>query len=424
MHRWLVAPLLLLGSTASAQDGPLPSDSFAVVGARLETASEKGRIEDGVVVVRDGKITAVGERADVEVPGNIPVFDAGGRTLLPGIIDTHSHMGVYSWPGGDAHADGNEATDPITPEVRALDSVNAEDPAFALARAGGVTTVMVLPGSANLIGGQAATLKLRPGGTVDAMKFEEAPANMKMAFGENPKRVYGGRGGAPSTRMGNLAVLRRAFSDARNYAAKWETYMEKSKSGDREAEQPEKDLRIEALWGMLRGEFRLQVHCYTRSDILSLLRFADEHRMKVTAIHHALEAYKARHEIKKHGAAVCTWADWWGFKIEAKDGIPENAALCAEAGVSVCVHSDSSEGVQRLFHEAAKMMAAGLSRTDAVRGLTINGAKALGIEKWTGSLEVGKDADLALFSGDPFSVFTRVDATWIDGRVVFQRERR
>jgi imidazolonepropionase-like amidohydrolase len=410
----------------SQENGRLPSGDFAVVGAALETASPRGRIEDGVVLVRGGKIAAVGTRAEVPVPAGVPVVEGRGRTLMPGIIDPHSHMGVYSWPSVEANSDGNEATDPLRPEVRAVDSVNAEDPAFALARAGGVTTVMVLPGSANLIGGQAAILKLREGGTVEAMRFEGAPPCMKMAFGENPKRVYGERSAAPSTRMGNLAVLRKAFTEARDYGAALDRHQAKAADPEKgkDAEPPERDLRKDALLDMLRGKFRLQVHCYTRSDILSLLGFADEFGMKVTAIHHALEAYKARKEIALHGTAVCTWADWWGFKIEAWDGIPENAALCAEAGVRVSIHSDSSEQVQRLWIEVAKMMAAGLPRADAVKALTLNPAWILGVDGRTGSLEAGKDADLALFSGDPFSVFTRVDATWIDGKRVFERERR
>jgi len=282
----------------------------------------------------------------------------------------------------------------------------------------------VLPGSANLIGGQAAILKLRDGGTVDSMRFEGAPPSMKMAFGENPKRVYGERGVEPSTRMGNLALLRRVFTEAREYGAARVRYEAKAAKGDKEAEPPEKDLRKEALLEMLQGKYRLQVHCYTRSDILSLLGFADEFGMKVTAIHHALEAYKCRRRIAEHGAAICTWADWWGFKIEAYDGIPQNAALCAEAGVTVCVHSDSSEQVQRLWIEAAKMVAAGLPRPEAVKALTLNPASVLGVDARIGSLKAGKDADLVLFSGDPFSVFTRVDATWIEGKKVFEREGR
>ncbi len=423
----LAATLAALGSAAPApaqDDRRAPSADFAVVGAALETASPRGRIEDGVLVVRAGRIAAVGARGEVPVPEGIPTVDGRGRTLLPGLVDPHSHMGVYAWPGTEGNEDGNEATDPLRPEVRAADSVNAEDPAFALARAGGVTTVMVLPGSANLIGGQAAVLKLREGGTLEAMRFEGAPPSMKMAWGENPKRVYGGRDTAPSTRMGSLAVLRRAFTEARDYGAARDRYTAKAAKGDKDAEPPEKDLRKEALLGMLQGKFRLQVHCYTRSDILSLLSFADEFGMKVTAIHHALDAYKCRREIAAHGAAICTWADWWGFKIEAYDGIPQNAALCAEAGVRVCVHSDSSEQVQRLWIEAAKMVAAGLPRSEAVKALTLHPAAVLGVDGRIGSLEAGKDADLALFSGDPFSVFTRVDATWIDGRRVFERERR
>jgi imidazolonepropionase-like amidohydrolase len=412
--------ILAAGPSLAEETARVPQGDFAIVGAALETAGPRGRIEDGVLVVRGGKIAAVGARGETPVPEGLPVVDGRGRTLMPGIVDPHSHMGVYPWPGVESNEDGNEATDPLRPEVRAVDSVNAEDPAFALARAGGVTTVMVLPGSANLIGGQAAVLKLREGGTVEAMRFDGAPGNMKMAFGENPKRVYGERNTTPSTRMGNLAVLRRAFDEARDYGEA----QDRAAKGGKDAVPPDRDLRKEALLGMLRGQFRLQVHCYTRSDILSLLAFAQEQGMKVTAIHHALDAYKVRHEIAAHGAAICTWADWWGFKIEAWDGIPQNAALCHEAGVKVCAHSDSSEQVQRLWIEAAKMVAAGLPRAEAVKALTLNPAAVLGVDARIGSLEAGKDADLALFSGDIFSIFSRVDATWIDGKRVFAREGR
>jgi imidazolonepropionase-like amidohydrolase len=417
------ALLATLAATAGAQED---DRTTAIVGATVLTAGPQGRLEKGTVLVRDGKIAAVG--TDVAVPDGARVVDAAERFLTPGIVDTHSHMGVYPWPHSDANADGNEATSPITPEVRAEDSIHLEDPAFARARAGGVTTVMVLPGSANLIGGEACVLKLRPVRTLVAMKFAGAPRNMKMACGENPKRVYGGRSQEPRTRMGSAAYLRRVFTEAVDYGTKWKRWAEKrgraAEKGEEEPDPPERDLRKQALLDIVEGRVNVHLHGYTVSDYTSFLRVFDEFGIRPRAFHHALEAYKMRGELAERGIGVSTWADWWGFKVEAFDGIPQNAALCAAAGVNVAIHSDSSEGVQRLFVEAAKCVRWGLPEDEALRAITINPAWQLGVHERTGSIEVGKDADLALFSKHPFDVTTRVDGTWIDGRRVFTREAK
>ena len=422
--RWAALGVALLLSGAQAQERA-GETTFAVVGATVMTAGPAGTLAKATVLVRDGKIAAVGP--DVAVPAGVATIDAAGRFLLPGIVDTHSHMGVYPWPGTEANADGNEATSPITPEVRAEDSIHLEDPAFAMARAGGVTTVMILPGSANLIGGEICTVKLRKVSTLAAMKFAGAPRNMKMACGENPKRVYGERTQAPSTRMGELAYLRKSFTEARDYAAKWKSYEEKRKKaadkGEAPPEPPETDLRKQALLDIVEGRVNVQLHGYTVSDFEGYLRVFDEFGIKPRAFHHALEAYKMRDEIARRGIGVSTWADWWGFKMEAYDGVPENAALCAKSGIRVAIHSDSSTGVQRLWHEAAKCVRWGLPEDEAIRAITINPAWQAGVDNFTGSIEVGKDADLALFSRHPFDVTTRVDATWIDGVKVFERPR-
>jgi imidazolonepropionase-like amidohydrolase len=425
----LAAPLVLIAAIgAEAQEKApekTPGASFAVVGATVMTAGPAGTIAKGTVLVAGGKIAAVG--AAVEVPPGTRTIDASGRFLLPGIVDTHSHMGVYPYPGTDANADGNEATSPITPEVRAEDSVHLEDPAFEMARAGGVTCVMILPGSANLIGGEACVVKLRKTGTLEGMKFQGAPRNMKMACGENPKRVYGGRNQAPSTRMGELAYLRKSFTEAVEYGAKWKLYEEKRKKaaekGDTPPEAPETDLRKAALLDIVEGRVQVQLHGYTVTDYTGYLRVFDEFGIKPRAFHHALEAYKMRDEIARRGIGVSTWADWWGFKMEAYDGIPENAALCAKAGIRVAIHSDSASGVQRLWHEASKCVRWGMPEDEAIRAITINPAWQIGVDKSTGSIEVGKDADLSLFAKHPFDVTTRVDATFIDGVEVFERQR-
>ena len=365
-------------------------------------------IEDGTVLVTAGRIEAVG--AGLPVPeGTRTVVDATGRWLTPGLIDVHSHMGVYPWPSGAAHGDGNEMTAPTTPRVWAGDSVRVGDPAFERARAGGVTTVQVLPGSANLIGGESAVLKLRPSRTLAGMRLDGAPRGIKMACGENPKRVYKEDEDGPSTRMGNLAGMRAAFQGALDYRAARQR---------RGPDRPPMDHGKEVLLDVLDGEVRVHVHCYRHDDIEGIYRVMDAYGIEVASFQHALEAYKVADLIAAHGTAIATWPDWWGFKLEAYDGIPDNARLSRAAGVSVVLHSDSANTVQRLYTEAAKLLATGMSEADALETVTLAPARMLGIEAQTGSIEVGKDADLALFTHHPLDVYTRVARTWIDGVLV------
>ena len=381
-------------------------------------------IEGGTVLVgRDGKIAAVGK--DVPVPAGARVIDATGKFVMPGVIDTHSHMGVYPWAIARGNADGNEATDPITSDVRAEDGIYLEDPAFERARAGGVTTVLIIPGSANMVGGEGVVVKLRPANTLDGMRFEGAPRQLKMAMGENPKRVYGERGRRPETRMGSFAALREAFRDAREYRERWHDYDEtKSRNGGVAVlPRPAYDPRLQTLADVIDGKIRLQVHCYTKSDILGLLRLSDEFGFKIASIHHALEAYKLADELARRGIGVSTWADWWGFKMEAWDGIPENAGLCARAGCKVAIHSDSSDGVQRLWHEAAKCVGRGFTEEDALKAVTLWPAEILGIDGRVGTLAQGKDGDIAIFSRHPLDMYARVDMTLIDGEVVYDRAK-
>ena len=329
--------LLLAASMASASPGDI-----AIEGATVWTVAA-APLEGATVLIRDGRIVAVG--SDVEVPADAVRVDASGRHLTPGFIDVHSHMGVYPWPGASAHGDGNEATAPVTPRVWAGDSVLVADPAFALARAGGVTTIQVLPGSANLVGGQSAVLKLRPSRTLAAMLFEDAPRGIKMACGENPKRVYQADEDGPSTRMGNLAAMRQAFQAALDY-----------REARKRREPPPKDLDKEVLLDVLDGEIRVHVHCYRADDMEGIYRVMDEFGVQVVSFQHAIEAYKVRDLIEEHGTAIATWPDWWGFKMEAFDQIPENAILVKRQGAGVAIHSDSANTVQRLPHEAAKLL--------------------------------------------------------------------
>ncbi|MFT4975953.1 MAG: imidazolonepropionase-like amidohydrolase [Myxococcota bacterium] len=365
-------------------------------------------IEGGTVIISEGRITAVG--AGVAIPAGAEVFDAGGRYLMPGLIDVHSHMGVYPWPSAEAHSDGNEMIDPFTPRVWAGDSVRVEDPAMARARAGGITTIQVLPGSGNLIGGESVVLKLRDSRTLAGLRFEGAPRGIKMACGENPKRVYEDDEDGPATRMGSLAAMRGKFQEALDY-----------REARSRREPPPVDLDLEVLLDVLDGEIRVHVHCYRHDDIEGIYRVMDRYGVQVASFQHALEAYKVRDMIIAHGTAIATWPDWWGFKMEAYDAIPQNAAMVKADGGVVALHSDSANTIQRMYTEAAKMLRYGATEPQALEMITIDPARSLGIDRRVGTIEVGKDADFALFSHHPLDVYTRVDNTWIDGILVFDR---
>ncbi|MGB7211796.1 MAG: amidohydrolase [Gemmatimonadales bacterium] len=370
------------------------------------------------ILFRDGKVVAVGK--DLVAPADATVIDGTGKFVTPGIIDDHSHLGVYAAPGTWAESDGNEATNPVTPNVWAEQSFWPQDPQIPLAIAGGVTIIEALPGSANLIGGRSATLRLIPARTVQAMKVPGAPYGLKMACGENPKRVYQNRG--PSTRMGNMAGDRAAFIEAEQYRAKWDKWLK-----DRVGDPPARDLGLETLAEVLRGNIQVQNHCYRADEMAQMIDLSKEFGFKIRSFHHVVEGYKIADLLAKNGIAASVWADWWGFKMEAYDGIPENAALLTTAGVKTVIHSDSEDGIQRLNQAAAEALYAGqqagipVTRLDAIRWLTANPAWVLRIDQETGTLEAGKDADVVLWSGDPFSVYSKADKVWNDGWLVFDR---
>ncbi len=386
------------------------------------------RIERGSLLIRDGRVVAVG--AVVEAPPDAAVLDAAGKWVTPGIIDAHSHLGVYPSPGVAGQSDGNEATEPVTADVQAEHSVWPQDPQFALALAGGVTSLQVLPGSANLIGGRGVTLKNVPARDVYAMKFPGAPYGLKMACGENPKRVYGEKGRAPSTRMGNVAGYRSAWIRAAKYREEWEAYARQAGEGGAELKHPDRDLELDTLAGVLSGEILVQNHCYRADEMVTMIEIAREFHYRISAFHHAVEAYKIADVLAQNGICADVWADWWGFKMEAFDGIRENAALIQAAGGCAVIHSDSAVGIQRLNQEAAKAMAAGnriglaLREEDAIRWLTINPAKSIGVGESTGSLETGKMADVVVWSGNPFSVYSHAERVYIDGALIYDRNDR
>jgi len=370
------------------------------------------------VYFKDGLIVSVG--ADTTAPTDATVVDGTGKFVTPGIIDDHSHLGVYAAPGTWAESDGNEATNPVTANVWAEHSFWPQDPEIPLAIAGGITVIQALPGSANLIGGRSATLRLIPARSVQEMKYPGAPYGLKMACGENPKRVYQRSG--PSTRMGNMAGYRAAFIEAEQYRRKWDNWL-KNKSGN----PPDRDLKLETLADVLRGKILVHNHCYRADEMMQMMDLAKEFGFHIRSFHHVVEGYKIADVLAKEGVAASVWADWWGFKMESFDGVRENAALIQKAGARAIIHSDSEDGIQRLNQEAAKAMYAGIraglgtTREEAIRWLTANPAWALGIDSTTGTLEAGKHADVVIWSGDPFSVYSKAERVYNDGWLVYDR---
>jgi imidazolonepropionase-like amidohydrolase len=365
---------------------------------------------DTDILVTEGKIAAVGK--GLKAPAGVKVIELAGLFVTPGIIDTHCHFAIS---GGV-----NEASLSVVPEVRVADVVNGDDVQIYRALAGGVTTARLLHGSANVVGGQDAVIKLKYGKPAAELILKGNPRGVKFALGENVKRT---EGRFPNTRLGVEAVLVRGFTEAQEYRKRIEAY-KKAKAEGKPAVEPRRDLRLEALADVLSGELKVHCHCYRADEILMLLRVADRFGFKVKSLQHVLEGYKVAAEIARHGASCSPFSDWWAYKWEAADAIPHCASLLHEAGVSVCLKSDSNELMRHMYQEAAKTLKyGGMSERDALATITLNGAKQLGIEKRTGSIEVGKDADLAVFNGHPLNAYSRVEMTLVEGEVYFQRSR-
>jgi len=436
MHllRSILVLFLLISYNSFANNEPFKSTYYPLPQSNI--LFKGGNIYDGDgneflntdLIINNGVIVAIGE--DLPVSEDTIIKDVTGKWITPGIIDIHSHMGVYPAPSVSTSSDGNEATSPVTAEVWAEHSMWVQDPQYALALAGGVTTFHVLPGSANLIGGRGVTVKNIQRNTINSMKFPDAPHSLKMACGENPKRVYGNRGQAPSTRMGNIAGYRKSWIKAASYLNKQQEYENKSPEAKELEYRPERNLELDTLAGVLKGEILVHNHCYRAEEMAMMIDIAKEFNYKITAFHHAVEAYKIADLLAENKICAALWADWWGFKHEAYDMVQANIAIVDQAkngtGCAI-VHSDSEIGIQHLNQEAAKALSAGnragysISKARAMKWITSNPAKAAGIYEKTGSLKADKNADIVIWSGDPFSVYSKAEEVYIDGALAFDR---
>ena len=407
-----IALVGLAGSTAFGQASASGAHHDVVIKNAVVMTVTHGNIKNGSIYIKDGKISAVGEK--VNGPASATVIDAGGKYVTPGIVDSHSHIALDD--------DVNEATSPITPQMMMKDAFNYQDKAIYRALAGGVTTSLLLHGSANMIGGQAVVIKHKYGAGRDEMLFPNAPRSIKFASGENPKRVYGTREQLPSTRMGNFAVQREALVQAQDYMREWDAYDAKVKRGDKDASAPKHDLKLEALADVLRGKLMVQIHCYRADEFLTEIAMAHEFGYKIRAFHHALEAYKVPEKLAAENIAIATFSDWWGYKQEAWDAIPWNAVMAMRKGVRVAIKSDSEDYTRRLNQEAAKTMRyGGATEEEALKMITLNAAWIVGVDDRVGSIDVGKDGDLVIWDGYPLSSYGVPDKVLIDGDVYFDR---
>jgi len=404
----LVSAAVLVGAT----------QPIVIQNATILTVT-KGTL-NGSILIRDGRIAEVGEK--ILVPSDAKIVDASGEYVMPGIIDCHSHIAADSI---------NEGSVSVSSMVGIEDVLNPDDISIYRAVAGGVTTANILHGSANSIGGKCTVIKLRWGKDAHDMIFQGALPGIKFALGENPKRAgnpTGQRIGAgnvparyPATRMGVEDVIREAFNQAKAYQQSWKDYNEKVARGE-QAIPPRRDLKLEPLVEVLEGKRLVHAHCYRADEILMLLRVADDYGFKIRTLQHVLEGYKVAKEIAAHGAGASTFSDWWAYKLEAFDAIPYNAAIMMRKGIIVSLNSDSDELMRHLNDEAAKTMKyGGLNETEALSLITINPAKQLEIDNRVGSIEVGKDADLAIFDKHPLSNYAKVDKVFIDGQIYFDR---
>jgi imidazolonepropionase-like amidohydrolase len=407
----------LLGIACVLKASPIQAQDLLIKNGTILTVT-KGTIPNGDILVQNGIINKIGQ--NIQAPENITTIDATGKFVIPGIIDSHSHIGLSGT---------NESAETISSEVKMGDVLNAEDISIYTAITGGVTMTHTMHGSGNPIGGENIVIKTKWGKTSEEMVVHEACRTLKFALGENPKQSNRRQGEGttlryPQTRMGVNAIIRREFLKARNYMEQWDRYQEakKSKKGSNTLIPPRKDLKMEALADMLRGDMYARCHTYRADETLEFIKLSKEFGFKIICFEHAWEAYKIAKEIAAENIGISIFADNWAYKVEAAEGIAYNAGYCTKQGVVVSINSDSGERIRRLFNDAAKSMKyGGLTEEEALKLVTINPAIQLGVDKIVGSLELGKHGDIAIFNEHPMSAYTRCDMTIIEGEVYFDR---
>lgn len=404
MIKKLIFLLVVLGMCAAgggAQD-------LALKGGTVITIT-KGTIPGGAVIIQKGKITAVG--GNIPIPSGIEVIDVSGKYIMPGLIDSHSHIALV---------DINEATDPVTPQIWMWEALEPDSDAIRTTLAGGVTTVKTMHGSANVIGGVNVTIKLKYDAPVEEMMVQGVRQQLKMALGENPKRVYGSQGRSPSTRMGNAYVARKAFIEAQEYKAKWDQYEKEKASGKKDLTPPKKDLKLETLKMALEHKLSVDCHTYRADEIVWIINFCREFGLDLLQLSHCVDGYKVADIMAEAGVSFGGWVDWWGFKEESYDGCPYGFTIMHDAGVNMVINSDSADEGRYLYMNAAKVLKYNdLPENEVLKMITLNAAKTLEMENRVGSLEVGKDGDIAVFDKHPLDSTTKCLMTIIEGKVYF-----
>ena len=400
----LLAPLVFLVCAGLTQD-------LALRGGTVLTITQ-GVIENGTVLVQNGKITAVGR--DVAIPAGVRVIDVAGRYVMPGVIDSHSHIGF----SGD---DINEMTDPVTPQIWMKEALDPWEDSILKTLSGGVTTVKTMHGSANVIGGVNVTIKLKYGSSVEEMIVPGVRQQLKLALGENPKRLYGQQKGVlPSTRMGSAYILRKAFTEAREYMERWARYEKNTAAGKKDLLPPKKDLLMETLKMVLEKKLAADCHVYRADEIVWVINFAREFGIDIKQLSHCVDGYKVADVMARAGVSFGGWVDWWGFKEEAYDGCPYGFKIMYDAGTNIIINSDSDDEGRYLNLNAAKVLKYNdIPEAEVLKMITLNPAKSLEMEGRAGSLEVGKDGDIAVFEKHPLDSTTKCLLTIIEGKVYF-----
>ncbi len=400
---YLITVFILIAVSAAAQDLVLKGGTILTI--------TKGTIENGTVVIQDGKITAIGK--NINIPSGIKVIDVTGKYIMPGLIDSHTHIAFDM-------GDGNEVSNPVTPQIWMKEVLDSSHDTIRTTLAGGVTTVKTMHGSANVIGGVNVTIKLKYDHPVEELMVIGVRQQLKMALGENPKRLYGRKGRMPSTRMGNAYVARKAFLEAQEYKAKWDKYEKEKAAGKKDIKSPEKDLKMETLKMVLEKNMTIDCHTYRADEIVWLLKFCHEFDIVLKQISHCVDGYKVADLMAEAGVSFGGWVDWWGMKEEMYDGCPFGFKIMHDAGVNIVINSDSANEGRFLYLNAAKMLKYNdLPEIEALKMITINAARSLEMEERIGSIEVGKDGDMAVFDKHPLDSTTKVLKTIIEGVIYY-----